>query len=100
MVLGIDLPHSHVKHSSFICEGCVERKQQQLPFPVEGTTRATKQLEIVHSDVSGLIKTTSNRGAKYFVTFIDDFSRKIWFYPIKAKSECFDMFKDLKALVE
>ena len=40
------------------------------------------------------------QGAKYFVTFIDDFSKKIWLYPIKAKSECFDKFKESKALVE
>ena len=39
-------------------------------------------------------------GAKYFVTFIDNFSRKIWIYLIKAKSECFDKFKEFKAQVE
>ena len=38
--------------------------------------------------------------AKYFVTFIDDFSRKIWIYPIKVKGECLDKFKEFKALVE
>lgn len=39
-------------------------------------------------------------GAKYFVTFTDDFSRKIWVYPIEAKSECLEKFKKLKASVE
>ena len=49
------------------------------------------------------MKTKCNKGAKYFVTFIDDFSMTIWIYPIKAKSECFDKFKEFKefkALVE
>ena len=46
------------------------------------------------------MKTTSNGGVKYFVTFIDDFSRKIWIYPIRAKSKCFDKFNELKALVK
>ena len=46
------------------------------------------------------MNTTSIKAAKYFVTFIDDFSRKIWIYPIKVKSECFDKLKEFKALVE
>jgi len=39
-------------------------------------------------------------GAKYFVTFIDDFSRKVWLYLLKTKDECFIRFKEFKALVE
>jgi hypothetical protein len=46
------------------------------------------------------MKTPLMGGCKYFVTFIDDFSRSIWLYPIKAKSECFAKFKEFKALVE
>ena len=36
----------------------------------------TKPLEIVHLDVGGPMRTTSVGGTKYFVTFVDDFSRK------------------------
>jgi len=46
------------------------------------------------------MKTTSMGGARYFLTFIDDFSRKVWAYMLKAKSECFEKFKEFKALVE
>ena len=35
----------------FACEGCVEGKQAKQPFPNDGGTRATKVLELVHSDV-------------------------------------------------
>ena len=100
MVSGMDLPQQHVGPSSFICECCTEGKQQQLPFPIEGATRATQPLKVVHSDVCGPMKTSSMGATKYFVTFIDDFSRKVWLYPIKAKSECFNKFKEFKALVE
>jgi transposase InsO family protein len=100
MVSGMDLHQLKVDASTFTCEGCIEGKQQRLPFAGEGATRATKVLEIVHSDVCGPMKTTSMGGCKYFVTFIDDFSRKIWLYPIKAKSECFEKFKEFKTLVE
>jgi transposase InsO family protein len=62
--------------------------------------RATKPLEIVHSDVCGPMRTTSSGGARYFVTYIDDFSRKVWVYLLKSKGECLEKFKEFKALVE
>ena len=37
-------------------------------------------LEYVHSDVWGPTKTASLGGSHYFVTFIDDFSRRVWVY--------------------
>jgi hypothetical protein len=36
----------------------------------------------------------------YYVSFIDDFSRNTWIYFLRKKFECFDMFKEFKALVE
>jgi hypothetical protein len=46
------------------------------------------------------MKTTSRGGERYFVTFIDDFSRKTHVYLLKAKGEVFDKFKAYKAMVE
>jgi hypothetical protein len=57
-------------------------------------------LEIVHTDVCGPMKTTSHGGARYFLTFIDNFSRKTHVYLLKAKGEAFEKFKQYKALVE
>jgi transposase InsO family protein len=39
-------------------------------------------------------------GCKYFLTFIDDFSRRTWVYFLKLKSKVFDKFMAYKALVE
>ena len=39
-------------------------------------------------------------GYSYYVTFIDDYSRKTWIYFLKAKSEVFERFWDFKTLVE
>ena len=36
----------------------------------------------------------------YYVSFIDDFSRKTWIYFLKGKNEVFSKFKEFKALVE
>ena len=42
----------------------------------------------------------SNGGKRYIITFIDDYSRKIWIYFLQEKSEPFVVFKSYKAHVE
>ena len=43
---------------------------------------------------------TSLNGYEYYVTFIDDYSRKTSIYFLKNKSEVFRKFKEFKALIE
>lgn len=85
--------------SSEKCVTCIEGKQSRLPFPECGN-RANNLLDLVHSDVCGPLKCPSLAGAKYFVTFVDDFSRKVFIVPIKQKSQVFSEFKKFKLLVE
>ncbi|KAH9740957.1 hypothetical protein KPL70_002426 [Citrus sinensis] len=56
-------------------------------------------LDLIHSDVWES-PDISMGGAKYMVTFIDDYSRRCWVYPIKKKSDVFLVFKEYKAWVE
>jgi hypothetical protein len=37
---------------------------------------------------------------RYLLTFIDDFSRKIWIYFLKEKNEVFKIFKEWKSLMK
>ena len=46
------------------------------------------------------MSTNALKGGKYFVTFIDDHSRKTWIYFPMTKDEVFEKFKEFKALVE
>lgn len=39
-------------------------------------------------------------GARYFVSFIDDYSKRCWVYPMKRKADVFLVFKIFKARVE
>ena len=39
-------------------------------------------------------------GALYYVTFIDDHSRKMWAYALKSKDQVLDVFKDFHVKVE
>ena len=54
---------------------------------------------MIHSDVWAT-KATSLGGCKYYVSFIDDQTRKVWVYFMKHKSEVFNHFKAFKAMVE
>ena len=82
------------------CKTCMLSKVHAIPFPQEATNRTTSCLELVHSDVCGPFQTNSLGGSKYFVTFIDDYTRRIFVYFIKAKSEVFQCFKKFKQHVE
>jgi hypothetical protein len=62
--------------------------------------RASQLLQIVHTDVCGPMRITLHGGTQYFLTFIDDFSRKIHVYFLKAKGLVFGKFKQYKTLVE
>ncbi|KAE8681218.1 Indole-3-acetic acid inducible 11, putative isoform 1 [Hibiscus syriacus] len=68
------------------CKYCVLGKQTKVCFK---TAKHTTQgiLDYVHSDVWGPSTTSSLGGSRYYVTFIDDFSRKVWVYFLKQKSE-------------
>lgn len=81
------------------CVICAEGKHSRASFPATGS-RASKLLEIVHSDVCGPMSTTSLGGNRFYVSFIDDFSRMVKVYLIKNKSQVYDCFVNYKNLVE
>uniref|UniRef100_A0A2N9J8U9 Integrase catalytic domain-containing protein n=1 Tax=Fagus sylvatica TaxID=28930 RepID=A0A2N9J8U9_FAGSY len=56
--------------------------------------------DLVYSDVCGPIEVKSLGGNRYFVTFIDDASRKVWVYVLKTKDQVFQLFKKFHAMVE
>ncbi|GAU23070.1 hypothetical protein TSUD_183690 [Trifolium subterraneum] len=83
-----------------VCEECVQSKQHRNSFSKDAKSKTKAILEVVYSDVCGPIQVESIGGNKYFVTFIDDFSRKLWTYLIKKKSDVLDVFIKYKSMVE
>ena len=81
-------------------------KMNRKPFKPIREIRSTRKLQLVHSDVCGPMQTESLGGHKYFVTFIDDYSRcchvyipyEVYF--IRHKSEFPEKFKEFLALAE
>ena len=74
-----------------LCEHCILGKKTKVKF---GTAIHNTQgiLDYVHIVVWGLSKHTSLGGANYFITFINDYSRRKWVYPMKHKHEVLDIF--------
>ncbi|GAU30308.1 hypothetical protein TSUD_385290 [Trifolium subterraneum] len=89
-----------IKVSYEVCEECVQAKQPKSSFSKDAERRTKDLLEIVYSDVCGPLQVNSLGGNKYFVTFIDNHSRKLWTYLINKKSEVLEVFKRFKSLVE
>ncbi|KAK2972111.1 hypothetical protein RJ640_013845 [Escallonia rubra] len=81
------------------CEGCVYGKQKRVSFRKDGKERKTERLELVHTDVCGRAIVKSLRGNFYFVSFIDDASRKTEIYAIREKSDVYHTFNSVKLLL-
>ncbi|XP_070014347.1 uncharacterized protein [Nicotiana sylvestris] len=65
-----------INHPNQLCEACLLGKHARKSFPKEAMSRSTKPLQLVHTDVCGPINPPSFGKSKYFLLFIDNFSRK------------------------
>lgn len=62
--------------------------------------KSTFVLQITYSDVMRPFETKSGGGARFLMTFIDEFSRFVVIYVITHKPEIVDEFKKYKAMME
>jgi hypothetical protein len=92
------VPQFSLEHQD-VCRGCVLGKFAKASFP-SSDSRSARILDLVHTDVCGPMSRKSLSGCEYYLTFIDDYSRKTWIYFLKAKSMVFARFQEFRALVE
>lgn len=81
------------------CVECLKGKQSRFPFP-KSSNRATSLLELIHSDLCGPMEQPSIGRARYFITFTDDFSRKIFVYFLANKTGIREVFAEFKLMLE
>ncbi|KAK4393534.1 Retrovirus-related Pol polyprotein from transposon RE2 [Sesamum angolense] len=82
-----DLPQIQAVEGA--CEACLQGKQHKKPFPSGTSWRAKAVLELIHTDVCDPMRTPSHEQNRYFILFIDDYSRMTWVYFMREKSEVF-----------
>ena len=80
------------------CQICVTSKLTRKTCG--SVTRETKLLKLIHFDLEDLKQTMTRGGKKFYVTFIDDYSRFTRVYLFRNKDEAFNMFLSYKAEVE
>jgi hypothetical protein len=97
-VVGLELSEK-AEISKSNCVVCCQGKQSRLPFAHEGN-RTTKLLAVVHCDICGPMENISLGGSRYFLLFVDDYSRMTHVYFIKTKDEALKCFIEFKAKVE
>ncbi|GMF70869.1 unnamed protein product [Phytophthora fragariaefolia] len=88
--------------SDDVCAGCCMGKMRADDYPrhPEKLVKSVGVLGLVHTDVMGPMQTRTSGGCTFGVTFIDDYSRHVTVYFMKAKSEVLSKFKIYKAAME
>ena len=82
---------SEIETDYYKCATCIENKILNIPFD-NNRKRAKDILEIVHTDLNGPHNIVGYRGEKYFITFIDNYSKLVKIYAIKSNDEVYDRF--------
>uniref|UniRef100_A0A2N9G9X8 Integrase catalytic domain-containing protein n=1 Tax=Fagus sylvatica TaxID=28930 RepID=A0A2N9G9X8_FAGSY len=88
-----------VSNTHSVCSHCLAGKMHQLPFS-KSVSITSRPLEIVHSDVWGPAPITSNNGTRFYVIFVDDFTKFTWFFPLHHKSQVLSSFMHFKSTME
>lgn len=80
------------------CTACRLGKHTKLSFS-HSHVRASAPFALIHSDVWSS-PVSSFSGYRYYVVFMDDYSRYVWLYPLKRKSEVYNYFVSFVAFVK
>ena len=76
----------------FICQSCVCNKSHRLPFG-ESTLKSRGPLDLIYTNVWGPALIQSIHGFHYYLIFVDHFTKYVWFYPSRLKSNVFTIFR-------
>jgi hypothetical protein len=96
--ISLHFPLGTNKFQQSDCNSCQINKSHKVPFH-DSSLLSSYPLEIIFSDVwtSPILSTD---GLRYYCMFVDHFTRYIWLYPMKRKSDVQVIFPKFKLLVE
>jgi transposase InsO family protein len=80
------------------CHHCLAGKMHQLPFP-SSNKQVQSPFELVHSDLWGPAPVMSTNAFRYYLVFVDEFTKFTWVYLLKHKSDTFHIFTQFQAMV-
>ena len=88
-----------VSIENFDCVSCQLGKQPALPFNTSESI-FTDIFDLIHFDVWGSSSVSSIGGSRYFVVFVDDYSRYNWIVNMKDRSELLQVYSNFAKMVE
>ena len=88
-----------VSIENFDCVSCQLGKQPALPFNTSESI-STDIFDLIHSNVWGPSFVSSIGGSRYFVVFVDDYSRSSWIFNMKYRSELLQVYSNKAKMVE
>ena len=91
--------YSKCSKTKLVCDACEFAKHTRTMYPSFGN-RSLSCFDIVHSDVWGPSRVTTLSGSRWFVTFIDCYSRMTWLYLLRSKEGVLECFKTFHKMVE
>jgi hypothetical protein len=80
-------------------DACILGKHSKQPFR-DSTSRACRELEMIHFDLCGPMPVPSANGNKYIMSFIGNYTRMYWVYLLKNKSQAFETFKNFHVWIQ
>ena len=98
LVNHFSLPLTSNKLSSS-CTSCSINKAHQQPFR-SNSFQSHAPLDIIYTDVWGPAHATGLDGSRYYLLFVDHYTKYMWFYPMSTKSSVSSIFPQFKHLVE
>ena len=69
------------------------KSKKELTSVLQQSIKKKGILDYIHSDLWDPSPIPFDGGARYMLTFIDDYSRKIWIYFLKHKNDVYLTFK-------
>ena len=85
--------------SSLHCDVCELTKSHRISFPLS-LNKSPLPFMVIHYDMSGLSKVPILSGSRWFVTFIDDYTKMIWLCLMKTKDEVDLLFQNFHKMIE
>ena len=88
-----------VSTENFDCVSCQLGKQPAWSFNTSESI-SSDIFDLIHSDVWGPSSVSNIDGSRYFVVFVDDYSRYSWIFNMKHRSELLQVYSNFAKIVE
>lgn len=96
---GLKISRGELEELKKTCQICEEAKQSRKKFG-ESRIKATRPLQIIHTDVCGPIDPVTWNGKRYILTCIDDYTHYTMAFLLEYKTEVVDKIKEYVQQVE